>query len=78
MGFHWNAPALLIERCDDGSDLQFEFRTIREGTLAELVRDVVAMDPAARARLVIDARGEGIFNVGDILALSQRPSFPGG
>jgi hypothetical protein len=77
MGFDWNAPALLIERQDDGSDLQFEFRTIREGTLGELVREVVVMDPLARARMVIDARAVGTFNVGDILALSQRPSFPG-
>ena len=72
----WNGRASIQERSDEGSDMFFEFREVGQGTLAEMVRRVVAMPAQERARVVIDAGATGTMNVHDIVALSQRPDFP--
>ena len=73
----WNAPAKLIERSDGGSDLSYEFQDVMSGTVAEMVRAVRDMDKTDRARLLLDAGGQGTFAVGEALALAAREDFPG-
>ena len=72
----WNASATLNQRDDTGSDLHYHFRTVREGRLAELVREVAAMATTERARLVIEIAGGKSLNVGEILELAQREDLP--
>ncbi|CAM3200239.1 hypothetical protein SPAN111604_10005 [Sphingomonas antarctica] len=72
----WTAPAKLIERTDEGSELAFKFEERGRGTLAELVTKVCGMGSAERARVVIDAGTQGTFNVGQILAMRGDAGFP--
>lgn len=71
----WTAPATLIERDDEGSDLHYEFKTVATGSLAELVRRVAGLPAVERARLVIDS-GTASFNVGQIMELASRDDLP--
>ena len=72
----WNAPATLTERDDGGSDLHYHFRKLRDGPLAELVREVAAMPAATRARLVLEMAGGKTLNVGEIISLAGREDLP--
>lgn len=74
----WTGPARLHERDDSGSDMYFDFRVLKEGTLAQLVAHVASLDGDARARLVIDSSQTGSIGISDILALAARDDFPGG
>ena len=72
----WAAPAKLIERIDDGSEMAYEFAERERGTLAALVAKVCDMSSAERARIVIDAGEQGTFDVGQILAMRSATGFP--
>lgn len=73
----WTAPAKLIERTDDGSEMSFEFEERGRGTLGQLVTQVCGMDATERARVVIDAGAQGTFNIGQILAMRNEDGFLG-
>ena len=73
----WDAAAQVHERDDGGSDMFYEFKTLKTGTLAELVAYVIALPVDQKARVVIDAAGVGSLNVHDITNLAARPDFPG-
>ena len=73
----WQAPATMLERDDSGSDRDIDFRTIASGPLAALVAQVLAMQPAERARIVIDRGITGTIAFNDIMALAARSDFPG-
>lgn len=73
----WQAPATMLERDDSGSDRDIDFRTIASGPLATLVAQVLAMQPAERARIVIDRGIAGTIAFNDIMALAARNDFPG-
>lgn len=68
----WNADATLHERDDGGSELQYNFSTIKTGRLGDLVRDVAGMPVDERARLVIDVAGGKSLNVVEIIELAGR------
>ncbi|MCA1662122.1 MAG: hypothetical protein LC648_08200 [Novosphingobium sp.] len=72
----WDAPATLHERDDAGSDMHFHFRTLRQGPLGALVREVAGLPTAERARVVIDVAGGATLSVGEILDLAQREDLP--
>ncbi len=72
----WDASATLQERDDAGSDMHFHFRTVRQGTLGALVREVAALPTAERARVVIDVAGGSTLGVGEILTLARREDLP--
>jgi hypothetical protein len=76
MSIDWKQEAKLLERQDGGSELYVEFAEIGRGPLFDLVRKVAGMDPAGRARLVIDAGGSGMFGQVEILSLAAHPEFP--
>lgn len=73
---NWGASARLLEREDGGSDMYVEFRERGAGALSDLIDQVVILPATERARLVIDAGAQGMFNMGDIMALSERADFP--
>lgn len=73
---NWDTPARLHERDDGGSDMFYDFKTLRSGSLAELVGHVMALPPAERQRVVIDS-ASGSIAIQDIAALAARPDFPG-
>ncbi len=72
----WNTPAEAHRRDDGGSDMYYEFKVMRNGPLAETIRWVLDLPSEDRARVVIDAKGVGTINIGEITALSQRADFP--
>jgi hypothetical protein len=76
MTIDWHAASKLLARDDAGSEMFFEFKEIGIGTLAELVTQVMALDPAERARVLIDAGAVGTFNVGQIAELAARDDLP--
>lgn len=73
---NWGATAQLHERDDAGSDMFVEFKTLRSGTLSELVSYVMTLPSDQKARLVIDASGVGSLNINDITNLAARADFP--
>jgi len=73
---NWSANAQLHERDDAGSDMFVEFKTLKSGTLSELISYVMILPSDQKARLVIDAIGVGSLNVHDINNLATRADFP--
>ncbi|MES2271259.1 MAG: hypothetical protein V4533_10265 [Pseudomonadota bacterium] len=73
---NWSANAQLHERDDAGSDMFVEFKTLKSGTLLELISYVMALPSDQKARLIIDAFGVGSLNINDITNLSARADFP--
>jgi hypothetical protein len=73
----WNAKATLQQRDDSGSDMFYGFETIGEGPLAQMVAQVMAMPLHDRARIVLDAVGMGMLNIGQVVELSRREDYPG-
>src|ERR1700741_1072669 len=74
---HWDAAAKAHERDDGGSDMYYDFKTLKSGTLAELVGWVMALPADQPERVVIDAMGVGTINVHDIGVLAEREDSPG-
>lgn len=73
---NWDAAAEVHERDDGGSDMYYGFKTLKAGSLAELVAYVMALPAAQRERVVIDAAGVGSMNIHEIGALAERSDFP--
>jgi hypothetical protein len=72
----WDDHAAL-HRKSDGGGLLNEFRSVRQGTLAELVRFVISLPESERHLYVIEKAGDHELPIGEILALSRRADFPG-
>ena len=72
----WQAAATLHSRDDGGSDLHYDFREVRKGPLAELVRHVAALSANDRSRMVVDVSGGSTLNVAEIMSLAQREDLP--
>ncbi len=75
-GIDWDDSAELHKRGDGGGVLD-GFKSIRRGTLAELVRFVMSLPEAEHANYVIDKSGDHRFQPGEIAALARRADFPG-
>ncbi|WP_340313024.1 hypothetical protein [Rhizorhabdus argentea] len=73
---NWDAAAEVHERDDGGSDMYYGFKTLKGGSLAELVAYVMALPTEQRERVVIDAAGVGSMNIHEIGALAERSDFP--
>lgn len=74
---NWDAAAQVHERDDGGSDMFYDFKTLKSGSLAELVAYVMALPMEQRVRVVIDAVGVGSLNIHDVALLAERNDFPG-
>ncbi|MBW8785492.1 MAG: hypothetical protein JF593_12790 [Novosphingobium sp.] len=71
----WDDSAEL-HRADDGGGLLNGFKAVRHGTLAELIRFVVALPAAERRRYVIERAGDHKLRADEVMALAARPDFP--
>lgn len=76
-GIDWDDPSSL-HRDDDGGGVLHHFKTVRHGTLAELIRFVLTLPEDQRSRYAIQKSGDRRLTADDILALSRRPDFPAG
>jgi predicted HAD superfamily phosphohydrolase len=68
----WKAPARLHERDDSGSDMHYHFKTLREGSVGELVHHVSLLGAGQRARLVLEIPGGKTLDLAQILELAAR------
>lgn len=76
-GIDWDDPSSL-HRGDDGGGVLHDFKTVRHGTLAELIRLVLTLPEDQQSRYAIQKSGDRRLAAEDILALSRRPDFPAG
>lgn len=74
-GIDWNDSAELHKRLDGGGVLD-NFKSIRRGTFAEMIRFVMSLPEAERVNYVIDKAGDHRFQPGEIAALARRDDFP--
>lgn len=75
-GFGWNDSAEL-HKCEDGGGLFHRFKTIRRGTLAELVHFVMELPEEKQQDYAIQKDGDHTFKIGEIRSLSRRADYPG-
>lgn len=75
-GPDWSDHAEL-HRADDGGGVLHGMKAIRQGTLAALVRHVMALPEDKRAAYSITKAGDHVMQAGEIAALARRGDFPG-
>ncbi len=75
-GFGWNDSAEL-HKCEDGGGLFHRFKTIRRGTVAQLIDFVMDLPEAKQADYAIQKDGDHTLRIGEIRSLFRRPDFPG-
>ena len=73
--FGWHDSAEL-HRCEDGGGLFHRFKTIRRGTMAELIHFVLELPENRQQDYAIEKDGDRMFKIGDIRSLSRRADFP--
>jgi hypothetical protein len=74
-GMGWNDAAEL-HKCEDGGGLFHRLKTIRRGTLAELIAFVLAMPDEQQGDYAIQKEGDHQLLIGEIRNLSRRADFP--
>ncbi len=74
-GVDWDHSATL-HRADDGGGVFGGFKSVRSGTLAELVHFIQTLPESEREKYCIDKEGDHRLTAGDIAALARRPDFP--
>ena len=75
-GVQWDDQAAL-HRADDGEGLFDGAKALNRGTLAEMVRIVMAYPEHERREYVIEKAGDHALTVPEIEALAARDDFPG-
>lgn len=71
----WNDSAEL-HKCEDGGGLFNRLKTIRRGTLAELIAFVMDMPDDQQDDYAIQKDGDHRLSIGEIRRLSRRDDFP--
>jgi len=71
----WNDAAEL-HKCEDGGGLFHRLKTIRRGTLAELISFVLSMPDDQQSDYAIQKEGDHQLRIGEIRNLSRRSDFP--
>jgi hypothetical protein len=71
----WNDAAEL-HKCEDGGGLFHRLKTIRRGTLAELITFVLSMPDDQQGDYAIQKEGDHQLRIGEIRNLSRRSDFP--
>lgn len=74
-GFGWNDAAEL-HKCEDGGGLFHRLKTIRRGSMAELIHFVMELPEGKQQDYAIQKDGDRTFKIGEIRSLSRRPDFP--
>ena len=65
-----------LHRKDDGGGVFFGLKSIRSGTLAELVAFVSRLPADERGNYEIEKSGDHRLTIDEIMALAARPDFP--
>ncbi len=73
--YGWNDTAEL-HKCQDGGGLFHRFKTIRRGTVAELIEFVMDLPEEKREDYAIQKDGDHTLKIGEIRALYRRADFP--
>ncbi|MFC0205494.1 hypothetical protein [Novosphingobium soli] len=73
--YPWDDTADL-HRCEDGGGLFHNFKTIRSGTVAELIRFVMGMPEERQDDYAIEKAGDHTLRIGEIRNLFRRADFP--
>jgi len=71
----WEAYCTL-HRADDGGGLLDAAKSIRHGSLAELVHYVMMLPSEKRGDYVIEKAGDHRLTQGEIASLARRDDFP--
>ena len=71
----WNDAAEL-HKCEDGGGLFHRLKTIRRGTLAELISFVLSLPDEDQGDYAIQKEGDHQMRIGEIRNLSRRADFP--
>ena len=66
-----------LHRKDDGEGVLYAMKSIRSGTLAELVGFVMSMPEADRPSYAIEKAGDHRLGYAEIAALASRADDPG-
>lgn len=66
-----------LHRKDDGGGLLSGLKSIRSGSLADLVGYVSHLPEDERGNYEIEKSGDHRLSIGEIMALASRPDFPG-
>ncbi len=74
-GFAWHDSAEL-HRCEDGGGLFHRFKTLRRGTVAELIEFIMDIPEEKREDYAIQKDGDRTFKYAEIQALYRRADFP--
>ncbi|MBT0668422.1 hypothetical protein HT136_08570 [Novosphingobium profundi] len=74
-GFAWNDSAEL-HKCEDGGGLFHRFKTLRRGTVAELIEFIMDIPEEKRPDYAIQKDGDRTFKYSEIVALYRRADFP--
>ena len=74
-GHGWNDSAEL-HKCADGGGLFHRFKTIRRGTLAQLIDFIMNLPEDKQADYAIQKEGDRRLDIGEIRVLFRRPDFP--
>lgn len=75
--FGWNDSAEL-HKCQDGGGLFHNLKTIRRGTVAELIEFVMDLPEEKQDDYAIEKSGDHTFRIGEIRHLYRRADFPRG
>jgi hypothetical protein len=65
-----------LHRCEDGGGLLSAFKSVRSGTLAELVHVVASLPEQERGYYSIVKTGDHRLEHAEIMALAARPDLP--
>ncbi|SFG01736.1 hypothetical protein SAMN05518801_105205 [Novosphingobium sp. CF614] len=74
-GFGWNDSAEL-HKCEDGGGLFHRFKTIRRGTVADLIQFVMGLPEDRQPDYAIQKDGDHRLTIGEIRNLARRADFP--
>ena len=74
-GFGWDDSAEL-HKCEDGGGLFHRLKTIRRGSMAELVQFVMNLPVDRQDDYLIEKDGDHAFRIGEIRHLYRRTDFP--
>ena len=66
-----------LHKADDGGGVMSSFKSIRQGTLAQLVHFVASLPEHERRNYSIVKSGDHRLNTGEIMLLTRRPDYPG-
>jgi len=72
----WDDAASL-HKSEGGGGVLHGFKTLRNGTLVELVRFVMSLPDDQQQNYAIEKEGDHVMQIGEIRELARRSDYPG-